>query len=167
VLGRGSVDVLTGHPISGSGLGVQVNEDGTYTIDFLGPYDWPLLFDEHGQGSQWSGHVGDRLFARTIKVTAGGTTTFDFRYRAAVTVTVKGIPLEEQVLFYNAVTGDIMGAGSGFGKEAVTEFLVGPQLVKVQVWPSFGGPYWVGGNDFFHAAPYWIPGSGTKTIVVS
>lgn len=162
----GSVNVLSGHPISGSGLGVPVNEDGTYTLDFLGPYDWPLLFEAADQASQWSGHVGDRLFARTVKVNSGATATFDFRFRAGVNVIVKGRPLFDQILLYNAVTGDIMGAAHGFMKDDISELMVGPQLVKLQVWPSPGDPFWVGGSDFAHAKVYWIPGSGSKTIIL-
>jgi hypothetical protein len=162
----GRVDVLTGHPLSGSSLGVLLNEDGTYTIDFLGPYDWPLLFDVHTKAAQWSGHVGDRFFARTVKVKSGASTAFDFRARAAVEVIVKSPSQVGWVLFYNAVTGDIMGAGSGYLTDDVTEQLVGPQLVKLQIWPEEGDPYFVGGPDLAHAKPYWIPPSGSKTIVI-
>jgi len=46
---------------SGGGFGeVPVAADGTYKIDFLGPYTWPLLFRADGHAFQWSDGTADR-----------------------------------------------------------------------------------------------------------
>lgn len=163
----GSVGILTGHPISGSGLGVPINEDGSYTIDFLGPYEWPLLFEAVDQAAQWSGQIGNRFGAQLIAVTAGAATTYDFTFKAPVTINVQAPPQTAWVLFYNAGTGDIMGAGSGYPDNQITELMAGPQNVKLQVWPETGGsPYWVGGPDFASATTYRVPSSGPRTFVI-
>jgi hypothetical protein len=159
---QGAVGVLSGHPISGSSLGAPINEDGSYTIDFLGPYDWPLLFQ--GSANQWSGQVGDRHFARHIKVTSGATVTYDFRFKPGVTLTVNVPTPVEWILFFNAITGDLMGADPGYPDNVFITSMVGPQLIKLQVWPPQGDPYWAGGADFAHARTYLLPSNGSKTI---
>ncbi len=167
----GQVEVLSGHPREGTSLGVHIGEDGRYTIGFLGPYDWPLLFRADDQARQWSGHVGNRYLARTVRVNAGATTAFDFRFRPAVTVTVKvrGLPSGfDAVHALNAITGDYIGDWAIYsGADEATMLLVGPQLVKLEVYPAEEGSRWVGGDDFLHAQPFWIPSSGSRTITVN
>ncbi|WP_117210165.1 hypothetical protein [Allorhizocola rhizosphaerae] len=148
---------------------MPVTADGRYTIDFLGPYDWPLLFNAWDQASQWSGQVGNRHLARAVKVNAGATTTFDFRFRPAVAVTVKvrGVPAGiDSIVALNAITGDFMGGAGGLPGDSVTMGLVGPQLVKLLITPRDGEQRWVGGDDFLDAQPFWIPASGSRTITV-
>jgi protocatechuate 3,4-dioxygenase beta subunit len=90
---KGKVTSTTGTPVmygavtmapqayhSGGHFGeVPVAADGSYTIDFLGPYTWPLLFSAQGHAMQWSDgtayryHPQQTLPRRTS--TAGTVTT--------------------------------------------------------------------------------------------
>ncbi|NUT23561.1 MAG: hypothetical protein HOV77_30705 [Hamadaea sp.] len=91
----GKVTSTTGKPIkngtvtmapqsyhSGGGLGaVEVAADGTYKMDFLGPYTWPLLFTAGDHAFQWSDGTADRYhnpsgpLPRRTTSGSGGTTT--------------------------------------------------------------------------------------------
>ncbi|NUT37220.1 MAG: carboxypeptidase regulatory-like domain-containing protein [Hamadaea sp.] len=92
----GKVTSATGAPIkygtatmapqayhSGGGFGeVGIAADGSYTINFLGPYTWPLLLSAQNHAMQWSDGTGYRYHAPTALPrrspgtagAAGGTT---------------------------------------------------------------------------------------------
>jgi len=155
----------SGEPAPGS---VGIDENDRYTLDFLGPYDWELFFTEVGEAAQWSGGVANPLFATTIRVTVGQTATYNFKFRAAVrvTVAVTGLPpLFNSYYFiaHNAVSGfPVAQAGTGdAGGNQVTLLMVGPEFVRFQV-----NGRWFGGADFAHARTFWIPVSGSKTITL-
>ncbi len=144
----------------------SVATDGTYTIDWLGPYNWPLLFKANDHPYQWSGGVGNRHLARTVSVKAGATTTFDYRLKPGVKLTVKvpGDSGSGRVVVYNAVTGDLMGLFD-YGPLAagVTLQVVGGQFVKV-AYHRGSARTWYGGTDFASAQPVLIPVTGSKQV---
>src|SRR5690606_34625219 len=94
----------------GGGLGgVPIDEQGHYTIDGLGPYEWPLLFEVFGHAAQWSGGSPDRHPADRVAVVAGATTTYDQQLDQGTEVTVS-IDLGDAFLVArNARTGDRVG----------------------------------------------------------
>ncbi|WP_203909730.1 carboxypeptidase regulatory-like domain-containing protein [Rhizocola hellebori] len=158
---HGSGEVPPGHSL--------FDTDGRYTLENLGPYDWQLFFNVRGEAPQYSGGVANRLLARAVKVTAGGTATYDQRLRAGVTVTVNiagTTSLYPSLRMYNAVTGDLIAqqeVNSGF---TTVLPVVGPQFVKIAVDTS-SGRHWIGGTDLASANLFFIPGAGSKTINVS
>jgi hypothetical protein len=78
---RGGVISLYAYGREGPNFYTLIDEQGHYSIDFLGPYEWPLLLDPAGYPRQWSGRyrrtpVGkdDRGTVRQdIHVQPGGT----------------------------------------------------------------------------------------------
>ena len=171
VAAQSVVSFLNIEPHVGGGVGLaHVDDEGRYTVDFLGPYEWPLMFG----GGQFSGNTGNRHLAQKINVTAGATTTYDFRFKAEVTLTVKfkNPPTGEDGCYayvYNAVTGDHLGYSWNKDCAAGVQIgVVGPQAVKVRylIDPNQWPPKWHGGNDFAHATVVLIPNSGNKTITV-
>ena len=56
-----------------------VDVRGSYRLDKLGPYAWPLRYDGvTSHASIWSGAASSRLDASLVPVTAGATTTYNF-----------------------------------------------------------------------------------------
>ncbi|MCW3844575.1 carboxypeptidase regulatory-like domain-containing protein, partial [Micromonospora yasonensis] len=159
-LSRGSVRIA-GEPVGlGSSFGVfAIGNEGRYRIDKLGPYQWPLLFQAAGQPIQWSGGEANRDRADRITVVAGGTTTYDYRLDAGVTVTLASTtPFHGYVVARNVDTGDIVGMwwisepNVGLARQ-----LIGGQHVKFEYYPGeSSGRRFVGGEDFASAAKYKI-----------
>ncbi len=160
-LGRGAVRVA-GEPVGlGGGFGAfPIGIDGRYRIDKLGPYEWPLLYEVYGQATQWSGGEADRDRADRVKVVAGGTTTYDYRLEAGVTVTVTSTTagFSGYVVARHADTGDIVGTWSIVGPNAgVTEQLIGGQRIRFEYYAGGGtGRQFVGGEDFASASEFKI-----------
>ncbi len=139
--------------------------DGTYTIDWLGPYRWPLLFHADDHAFQWSGGVGNRLLARTVPVQSGKATRFDYVLKQGtnLTVTIPGETNWPRVVILNAVTGDPMGVVDIRPPSPAAEVrIIGPQAVKVLCYCS--STRWYGGTDFASATPVMIPATGTPKI---
>lgn len=167
----GSVRVLDEAFNVGGAIGsVDIDEDGRYTIDFLGPYQWPLLFKALDHAPQWSGGTGNRFIAERITVTAGQTTTYDYKMTRGNLITVK-IPGQTGtgfVVVENAATGDISGAGwteQSFANGATFRVL-GPQTVKIR-WIESSGWNWYGGTDRASATPVSVPPGGNTVFVLS
>ncbi|MGC5017099.1 MSCRAMM family protein [Micromonospora sp. DT47] len=158
-LSQGAVRIA-GEPVGlGGGFGAfAIGDEGRYRIDKLGPYQWPLLFDVYGQAMQWSGGEANRDRADRITVVAGGTTTYDYRLEAGVTVTVASTtPFNGYVVARNADTGDIAGVWwISEPNVGVARQLVGEQHIRFEYYPSEGGRRFVGGEDFASAATYKI-----------
>jgi len=167
---NGRVGILG--PDTGAGADfryVAVAPDGSYSVDFLGPYEWPLLFGAQDHAYQWSGGVGNRLKATKVKVTAGKTTKFSYKLKVGtdVTITYSG-PLvnDNRYILMNAATGDVMGIVDGLvAPVSVHVRMIGPQTVKVGCYCGPTGFSWLGGTDFASATSVAIPGSGTKEII--
>ncbi|WP_155369368.1 MSCRAMM family protein [Catellatospora vulcania] len=167
----GSVRVLDEGFNVGGGLGsVDVDTDGRYTIDFLGPYQWPLLFKALDHAPQWSGGTGNRFISERITVTAGQTTTYDYKMTRGnlITVKVPGQLGTGFVLVENASAGDVSGAGwteQSFA-DGATFRVLGPQTVKIR-WIESDGWNWYGGADREHATVVSVPAGGNTVFVLS
>jgi hypothetical protein len=155
----------------GGGLGeAWINENGSYTLDGLGPYEWPLLFNVWTYPSQWSGGVADRRLAEGAPVVANEVSTFDYQLvdGTQVTLTV-GDPswIGSFVLALNARTGDRMGAWwLDPEEETWTRPVLGPQSVKFVVLTGVSDEY-IGGDDFDSARSFVVRPRGEQTIVLS
>lgn len=161
---HGSVSIVAPSVVSGGdGYSWPVAEDGSYTVDRLGPYRWPLLFNADGHPYQWSGGVGNRLTARLVPVRAGGSTDYDYRLTAGAKLRVR-LPGPGRVIVRNAVTADPMAvAGDRDGSAEVLIPVIGAQRVTVE-YAAGTNTRWYGGTDPASATPVWIPRSGTVTI---
>ncbi|GAB4059442.1 hypothetical protein GCM10028775_70770 [Catellatospora paridis] len=167
----GTVWVVDQEYNTGGGFGyANFEADGRYTIDFLGPYEWPLLFKVDGHAPQWSGTTGNRLLADKVKVKAGKNTRYDHRMVRGTEVTVKlpGVQGNGYMAMENTVTGDFSG---GTWSEApfaqgVTFRVLGPQFVRVR-WNQGPQWHWYGGADREHAKTVFVPATGSKEFVLS
>ncbi|SCF34883.1 Carboxypeptidase regulatory-like domain-containing protein [Micromonospora viridifaciens] len=159
MLSQGAVRIA-GEPVGQGGrLGAfAIGDKGRYRIDKLGPYEWPLLFEVPGQAPQWSGGEANRDRADRVTVVAGGTTTYDYRLDAGVTVTVASTtPFNGFVAARNTDTGDIVGTWwISEPNVGVARQLIGQQHIRFEYYPSEGGRRFVGGEDFASAAKYKI-----------
>ncbi|MFC6016654.1 carboxypeptidase regulatory-like domain-containing protein [Plantactinospora solaniradicis] len=111
------VNLLGYHPGSGPPYDIVTDSDGRYEVTGLGPYSWPLLFQQDGFG-QWSGGVADRHGATPITVTVGGTSSHDLALRHGIELrgTVRsqdGRPLGGgHLMVHNTGTGDLSSFAS-------------------------------------------------------
>ena len=175
----GTVTSATGHPVQHGLVGIvspdlgrgadlrysPVGSDGSYTIDWLGPYEWPLLFMADDHAHQWSGAVGNRLAAKLVRVKPGKTTSFNhvLKQGTDVTVTIPGETDGGRVVIHNATTADAMGVADSEALAAGTHvWVIGPQDVKVEC--QCGQTIWYGGSDFDSARTVAIPATGTFQI---
>ncbi|MBV1853362.1 carboxypeptidase-like regulatory domain-containing protein [Catellatospora tritici] len=166
----GSVRVVDeGFNVGGGYGGEAIAEDGTYRIDWLGPYQWPLLFKAQDHAPQWSGRVGNRLDATTVKVQSGKTTRYGYRMAPGteVTVQIPGVLYSGFIVMENAVTGDVAGGGWAWVSDAegATFRVLGPQKVKVR-WDDSTGWHWYGGADRDHATVLSVPNTASKVYVL-
>ncbi|GAA2378324.1 hypothetical protein Cme02nite_19390 [Catellatospora methionotrophica] len=138
--------------------------DGTYTVDFLGPYSWPLHFYAADHAPQWSGNSGGRSGATKVKVRANKTVTYDIQLVKGTKVTVTA-PATGWFVAYHAATGETSGRCQS-GSATTCEMLVlGAQKVRFKVWS--GEDFWYGGADFATATSVNIPATGTKTVTIT
>lgn len=164
---RGTVGIVG--PDLGAGVDTRysaIAADGTYTVDFLGPYEWPLLFGSQNHAYQWSGGVGNRLKAALVPVNAGKTTKFNYKLKAGtdVTITYNYPGRNGRFVVMNGVTGDPMAvADSGSLPGSLQVRVIGPQTVKVACFCD--SLEWNGGTSFATATPVSIPATGSKQIV--
>jgi hypothetical protein len=131
------------HPKYGD-HGPMTDEDGRYTITGLGPYHWPVQFAANGFATVWSGGVGTREQARTVRVRAQQTATLDQALPAGTPLTgavrVDELLTYAQVLAFDAATGDLAGVADA-GDTYSLRLLPG-QRVKLRCDCSYAQPVW-------------------------
>jgi hypothetical protein len=146
----------------------DVDSTGAYRFDWLGPYEWPLLFAVQEHAWQWSGGQADRRRATGIRVRAGQTTTYSPTLRVGTVLTgtvtnAAGQPLPAQLRLRNTATGELMG--SGYTEADTYRCLVlGPQDVKLNWFSGEQGGWYDNAGDFASATRIPIPRGGTKTL---
>ncbi|WFE28364.1 hypothetical protein O7623_03885 [Solwaraspora sp. WMMD791] len=130
-----------------------IRPDGTFDIDWVGPYEWPVLLRLDGEAIQWSGGVGNRLIAETVRAVPGGSADrYEFHpgyteARLFVQMANGAPPCPDLRVFYrNVATRDVMG-GTG-----LTSLLAGGQQIKIE-YQCAGETRWYGGTDFDSATP--------------
>ncbi|WP_144126099.1 carboxypeptidase-like regulatory domain-containing protein [Catellatospora sichuanensis] len=154
-----------GYRIGSGVLEFPAAANGTYTVDWLGPYQWPLRFYADDHATQWSGNSGGRPGATRVKVRPGKTVTYDIQLQKGTPVTVNA-PASGWYVAYNATTGDEAGACDG-GVGSTCQMLVLDQKVRFRVFDSYNGEYWYGGSDFASATTVRIPATDTKTVTIT
>ncbi|MEU8080313.1 carboxypeptidase regulatory-like domain-containing protein [Catellatospora citrea] len=155
------------HYYSGEGdISFPAEADGTYTVDWLGPYHWPLHFYANDHAPQWSGNSGNRGAATKIKVRAGQTVTYDIELVRGTTVTVTA-PDSGWYVAYHAGTGETSGRCHADPAKTCDMLVLGPQKVRFKVWGDTQGDLWHGGIDFATATSVQIPETGTKTVTLT
>ncbi|MEV4415712.1 carboxypeptidase regulatory-like domain-containing protein [Catellatospora sp. NPDC049609] len=114
---RARVGVYVPHPGLGAGYGhVRIGNDGRYSTDFLGPYQWALVFEAEGHATQWSGAANNRFSARTIKVNSDAVTTYNYTMQVGSLVqgTIKlddGSGPDGRFLVSHSATGEFVAVG--------------------------------------------------------
>jgi carboxypeptidase family protein len=161
----------------GPSLNTVTDEQGRYVLDHLGPYSWPLSFTPGGNlPRQWSGGVGNRFQAETIRVRPAQTTSYDMTLargsvlRGAVTVRGGAVADSWRLVAANATTGDQMGvADSAEAGDLTYQMpLVGPQQVKIrwdaQIGEEDRSGWWENAADITTATRVPVPRSGVRTL---
>ncbi|MFY1632519.1 hypothetical protein ACN27F_04395 [Solwaraspora sp. WMMB335] len=143
-----------------------VGEDGTFVIDWLGPYDWPLLFSADGYPYQWSGHVGNRLRAELVSADPNAL-PYDYQLESGTEVTVE-IPDPPQgpgyLVLHNQATKDPVAVAELAAAATSAQLVVLPrQPVKISCLCT-GELRWHGGTDFATAIAEPIRTNGPQTI---
>ncbi|MBB5871151.1 hypothetical protein F4553_004530 [Allocatelliglobosispora scoriae] len=139
--------------VGGNIADAELDSNGNYRIDFLGPYQWPLMFRGADHATQWSGTTGNRLVASKIKVTSGKTTTYNYQLRTgrAVVFTVTDRNAGGFVVLHDAVSGDYVSAGwADNGSPTMTMHVLSGEPIKV-AWLGGAGWEWFGGTNFASA----------------
>ncbi|WP_155369761.1 MSCRAMM family protein [Catellatospora vulcania] len=134
----GSVGVYSPHPGLGNGYGhVSIDANGRYSTDFLGPYNWALIFAAEGHATQWSGGATNRFSAQTVKVTSDATTTYNYTMKVGSLVKgkiklVDGSAPDGRFIVSHAATGEYIAVGETIG--GVYQMRV---LTPVPAWFAF------------------------------
>ncbi|MFY1675074.1 carboxypeptidase regulatory-like domain-containing protein [Plantactinospora sp. WMMB334] len=170
------ISVLTAHP--GVGVGdAYPDEDGRYTLERLGPYDWPVVVHAYGYASQWSGGAPSRYTATPVTVTAGASVSNDVAVTAGSEVTgtftnADGLPFSGgYLLARNAQTGDIAG-NAWISDGRFTMRVTGSQRIYFTYNAAFrdgedyyDGTYRVTHPDGTTTVPrFKVPASGALTV---
>ncbi len=147
------------------GINFPAAADGAYSVDFLGPYLWPLHFYAQDHAPQWSGNSGGRSGATKVKVRAGKTVVYDIQLLKGTKVTVNA-PDSGAFVAYHAATGETSGSCSGWPAMSCDMLVLGPQKVRFKIWGN-EEDFWYGGADFATATSVNIPATGTLTVNVT
>ncbi|MFY1650318.1 hypothetical protein ACN27J_05400 [Solwaraspora sp. WMMB762] len=129
-----------------------IDDDGAFTIDWVGPYHWPLMFRGDNLAVQWSGGVAGRAQADLVPAVVGTPepATYRLRYGGELTVHILDGPTSagRQLVLYNSGSGEHAGSVA-IGDEATWGYLrvSGGQHVKIRCRCT-GGDRWYGGSDF-------------------
>jgi len=174
----GKVTSSTGTPLSrgfvgivGPDFGVGIDTryspiaaDGSYTVDWLGPYKWPLFFTASDHAGQWSGGTGNRLAADLVQVRPGQTTAYDYTMQQGTSVKITLADSDGgRFLIHDAVTGDILYVRDSSGSPATADvWILGGQQVKLHCYCAEN--IWHGGTDFASATAVTIPATGPLEI---
>ncbi|WFE28875.1 hypothetical protein O7623_06720 [Solwaraspora sp. WMMD791] len=143
-----------------------VAEDGTFSIDWLGPYQWPLLFKADGYPYQWSGHVGNRLRAALVDVDVNAPPyQYELEAGTSVTVEIAEPPAGPgRIVLHNVSTKDPVGVVELDDAATTASLVVLPrQQVKLHCVCS-GEHRWHGGTDFSSAIGEPIRTNGPQFI---
>jgi hypothetical protein len=170
------VGIATADTGFGGSLGITATDaTGHYTLNDLGPYDWPILVVAEKFASVWSGGTGNRFLANGVHLTAGQTTTYNVALGKGTTLT--GLVSNQwgplpgvRIVVINAVTGDNLATADAGGDGRYTVQVFGPQAIKLYYNAynfGFGYSGWAGGADQAHSTTIVVTGNGTKTANVA
>ncbi len=150
--------VLPSKGLGGPSLGSSCTyweSEGRYSIDTLGPYDWPVRFspyrDEHA--AIWSGGVTDRKAATLVRAGPAGAAVLDGKLtRVGEGMRLRFVEPDGEPYSgwfhaeaYNARTGDFVGE---FDMTYRTLTGVAEQPVRIEYYADGFGRGWHGGTNF-------------------
>ncbi|HET9517637.1 MAG TPA: carboxypeptidase-like regulatory domain-containing protein [Actinoplanes sp.] len=179
----GTVTTADGKPVPHGDASIRVTTDqlpadgniddqGRYTVENLGPYRWPLVFHTD-LGRQWSGNKGNRYAATAVQVIAGKTATHNEVVHAqpVVTGTVSlrtGAIRWGRLTSYAASTGDQVMEVDIAPDGTFTMPVPGGERVKISYYvrrrPD-GVSGWHGGaKTFAQATIVDMPVTGAQTL---
>ncbi|MFG2166922.1 hypothetical protein [Micromonospora chersina] len=167
----GEVTLAHSSGLSYLSWGTYLDGQGTYRIDWLGPYRWPLLFTTSDHALQWSGGVPVRGQAKPVTVRAGGSTTYSPALKRGTLVTggltnPAGRPVSATLTFHNAATGEVVGSAWDYDGRYEARVL-GRQTVTVEwQWGGFAdyAGWYDGVADAAAAKRVSVPSSGSLTV---
>ncbi|MEU4368846.1 hypothetical protein [Micromonospora chersina] len=151
--------------------GAYLDDQGSYRIDWLGPYRWPLLFTTGDHALQWSGGVATRGQAKPVTVRAGRSTVYSPALKRGTLVTggltdSAGRPASAVLTFRNAATGEVVGSVWDYDGRYEARVL-GRQTITVGwQWGSFVSyaGWYDGVADAAAAKRVTVPSGGTVTV---
>ncbi|HZD96953.1 MAG TPA: carboxypeptidase-like regulatory domain-containing protein, partial [Micromonosporaceae bacterium] len=160
------------------GNDVPTDSSGRYTLNGLGPYQWPIFASARGFAGQWTGGVGNRYQAQTVQVTAGASVTNNITM--ATGATLHGTALKPDgtsfaeggyIVAYNMKTGDVMGYAYANPDGTYSMQLTPSQSVRIGYLfqdESTQTPYdgFYGGTSAATAASVNIPARGRTIDIV-
>lgn len=164
-IGFGEVALLTvNSAVGNSGWGTAINSDGSYRLEGLGPYQWPLFLWGVDHAYQWSGGKANRLEAQKIQVTSGGTATYNHVLKVGTTV-LKGTLKDDDgdriygwLGAFDPVTNDYAGQAWISDTEPFELRVLAPQQVRI-----LADGYWYGGTSP-QTADLLMLRAGTSTL---
>ncbi|MFC0028648.1 hypothetical protein ACFFMM_03815 [Micromonospora chaiyaphumensis] len=167
----GEVSLAHSSGLSYLSWGTYLDGQGTYRIDWLGPYRWPLLFTTPDHALQWSGGVPVRGQAKPVTVRAGQSTTYSPALKRGTLVTggltnPAGHPVSAVLTFHNAATGEVVGSTWDYDGRYEARVL-GRQTVTVGwQWGGFAdyAGWYDGVAEASDAKPVTVPSTGTLTV---
>jgi 5-hydroxyisourate hydrolase-like protein (transthyretin family) len=172
---RGDASISAWHYRVGASFGDDLDRQGRYTLDGLGPYRWPLVFTTYN-GRQWSGGKGNRYAATTIQVIAGKTVAHNEamhgQSRLTGKVTVRTGTLKDGFLMaHTASTGDPVGDIWFWADGKFTMLVPSGEQVKIEYYVDAGKQdeltgWYDGAKTLEKAKIVAVPDSGAKTLNV-
>ncbi|HEV8557185.1 MAG TPA: carboxypeptidase-like regulatory domain-containing protein [Actinophytocola sp.] len=137
-----------GTPTGGPELTYCTKTDGTYTINHVGPYVWPVQFTSTTGGYpwQWSGDQPTQLSARPVTIHIGQNTPLDAHLGPVATVSGRVTradgrpPLQGVVKAFNAVTGEPVANDALIEQDGTYRLIgvAGPQFVRLEFLDAGG-----------------------------
>ncbi|WP_326553470.1 hypothetical protein [Micromonospora sp. NBC_01813] len=153
----GVADLFTPSAITGhSPRQVPLDGDGSFSIDWAGPYGWPVVFRGDNIAQQWSGPVATRRRADLAPATVGDPEPVSYHLRtgAQITVTVPDVPLrtDRRLVFFHSSSRGLAGAVSiDSDATTATQLISGGQHIKIQCLCD-GTVRWYGGGTSIEKA---------------
>lgn len=138
---------------SGVGGASCTTPEGTFVLNGLGPYAWPIqytatLYPKY-YAWEWSGGAADRRSADPVKVTSGQAATANAALRSGGTLTGRTLNKDGTVYSgfldlwsYNARTGDVAGPAEYGHAGAYTLRGLASQHMKIKLWAAGHGYRW-------------------------
>jgi len=143
-----------------------VDDKGSFVVDWLGPYEWPLLFKADGYPYQWSGHVGNRLRADLVAADVNAP-PYAYQLEAGTSVSIEIADPPQgpgQLVLLNVSTKDPVGIVELADEATGASLMVLPrQQVKIHCVCS-SEHRWHGGTEFSSATGEPIRMNGPQSI---
>ncbi|WP_148803603.1 hypothetical protein [Micromonospora sp. MP36] len=168
----GVVSLAQAEGLSHLRWGTSLDGQGRYRLDWLGPYQWPLLFNTDDHARQWSGGVPVRGQAKLVAVRAGATTGYSPALKAGTLLTGRvtapeGGLVVADLTFHSADTGEVVGEVWDYDGEYQARVLGGQDITVAWRWsPTFVryAGWYDGASGTGSAKRVAVPRTGTVAL---